>query len=304
MELALVTVLLSAATLLCLAVVMAYLLGAASKALHVPVDVRIAQVHAALPGANCGGCDYVGCSEYAEAVVVRREAITKCPVGGAATAQQVADIMDTKLEEAWPVRPIVHCAAMTKDRLQQFAYLGEQTCNAANIVAGVQGCVYGCLGLGDCVRACDYDAIHVVDGVAKVDYEPCIGCGACAKECPRNIISMTPFKSDQILAVLCANKDFGKDVLQVCKVGCTGCKNCQKASDGLITVQDNLPSINYQKYSPLPSLRVIQEKCSRESLVWVGKPSLAQMATAPNEDKPGPLKADFKTTVDQTEWRG
>jgi RnfABCDGE-type electron transport complex B subunit len=304
MSIVVVTLLLAAGTLLLLAILMSTILGTANKAFHVPVDVRIEKVNAVLPAANCGGCDYVGCNEYAEAVVNDGEACDKCPVGGDGVAQKVAGIMGVELSESHPVRPIVHCAAKTADRLQQRDYQGEQTCNSANVVAGVQGCVYGCLGKGDCVDACDYDAIHVIDGVAVVDYVECIGCGACAKVCPRNIITMTPFKADRILAVLCASKDFGKEVQAVCNVGCTGCKSCMKVSEGLITVKDNLPTIDYQKYDPGFSLQVIQDKCRRESMVWIGKPTPKDLAATADKELPARLEADFKTSVDQTEWRG
>ena len=304
MSIVAITVLLAAATLLLLAVVMSSVLGAANKAFHVPVDIRIEKVNAALPGANCGGCDRVGCNEYAEAVVNEGAPPDKCPVGGADVAAQVASIMGVEITEGYPLRPVVHCIATTAQRLQQTPYHGEQTCHSANVVGGIQGCVYGCLGLEDCVRVCDYDAIHVIDGVARVDYEKCIGCGACVKACPRNIISQVPFKADRILARLCANLDFGKEVSAVCEVGCIGCKACSKVSEGLISMEGNLPVIDYEKYHPGLKLAVIVDKCPRESLVMIGKPSPRDLAATAGEELPARVEADFKTTVDQTEWRG
>jgi electron transport complex protein RnfB len=303
MDPASVTVILAAAILLALGVVMSTVLGVANKVFHVPVDLRVERVIEALPGANCGGCNYVGCSEYAEAVVYKGEAVDKCTVGGAAVAAELAAIMGVELRESWPVRPIVHCGATTEQRLQRAPYDGEQTCHAANLVSGVQGCVYGCLGLGDCVRACDYDAIHIEDGVAVVDYLECIGCGACAKACPRNIISMVPFKADRILAVRCANRDFGKEVMAVCTVGCTGCKACMRADPVLISMDGHLPVLDYGKYDPAVNLQVIPEKCKRGSMVWIGKPTAKDLAEAVGE-LPHIQQADFKTTVDETEWRG
>ena len=106
--------------------------------------------------------------------------------------EMMGGIMGVDVSGALPFRPVVHCVARKGDKHQLFEYRGEQTCGAANIVAGVQGCTYGCLGTGDCVRACDYGAIRVVDGLATVDYEKCVGCKACAKVCPRNVITMVP----------------------------------------------------------------------------------------------------------------
>lgn len=299
-----VTILLAAVTLLALAVLMSIVLGVANKAFHVPVDLRLEKVSAVLPGANCGACDYVGCGEYAEAVVMKGEVIDKCPVGGAGVTRQVGEIMGMSVEEGFPVRPIVHCIATTSQRLKQTPYHGEPTCNAANLVGGIQGCVYGCLGLGDCVVVCDYDAIHMIDGVAVIDYVKCIGCGACVKACPRSIISQVPFKADRILAVQCANKDFGKEVQEVCEVGCTGCKSCARANPDLISIVDNLPVIDYKKYDPKASLQVVQDKCRRESMVWIGKPTPRQLELTEGEAMPARQEAEFKTTVDQTEWRG
>ncbi len=304
MSIVVVTLVLAAGTLLLLAILMTSILGKANQAFHVPVDIRIEKVNAALPGANCGGCDYVGCNEYAEAVVGAGEVPDKCPVGGSDVSRKVAAIMGVEIDESWPVRPVVHCAATRSQRLQQTKYEGEQTCHAANMVAGIQGCVYGCLGLNDCVVVCDYDAIHVIDGLAQIDYEKCIGCGACVKACPRHIISQIPFKADRILARLCANEDFGKEVSAVCEVGCMGCKACSRVSEGLITMESNLPVINYEKYDPKLSLTVIQEKCPRESLVWVGKPTPKDLAATEHEQLPARAEADFDTTVDRADWRG
>ena len=301
----LTVILLAGGTMLLLAVVAGYLLGLANKVFHVEIDPRIEAINAALPGANCGGCGFVGCMSYAEAVAGGKAPPTKCTVGGEACAREIAAIMGVEVTQSWPYRPAVHCRATYADRLGRHPYLGEKTCTAANLVSGVQGCSYGCLGFGDCMRACDFDAIHVVNGLATVDYEKCVGCGACAKACPRNIISMTPFKKERMLIIGCSNKDFGKDVRAVCKVGCIGCKACAKAC-GLFTVTDNLPRIDYDQYDPetMDAAQLAITKCPAKGIIYVGKPTRQDLEKVADEKAPALVEADFKTTVDKTEWKG
>jgi RnfABCDGE-type electron transport complex B subunit len=300
-----VTVGLSAGTLLAMAVVLSYILGWASRKFHVEVDPRVTAILAALPAANCGGCGFVGCSDYAEAIVGADAPVNKCPVGGESCATEVAGIMGVELTDTLPYRPIVHCGAHTEDKLQRHEYRGEQTCAAVNLVSGVQGCIYGCLGYGDCTRACSYDAILIRDGLATVDYDKCIGCMACAKACPRNIITMSPFKFERVLAVSCSNKDFGKAVKDVCKVGCVGCKACAKACS-LFTIQDNLSSINYDAYCQEYSedLHKAFEKCPQKRLMLVGKPSAKHLEETKDMAVPELVEADFRTTADDMEWWG
>jgi electron transport complex protein RnfB len=257
-----VTIGLSAATMLTIGVVLTTILGWANKKFYVDVDHRVLDIINVLPGANCGGCGYVGCGEYAEAVALEHEAVDKCTVGGQHCAQAVAAIMGVEVGETLPYRPIVHCGAGYGDRLGRTAYRGDMTCNAANLVTDVQGCTYGCLGFGDCTRACQFDALHIIDGLAAVDYENCVGCGACAKVCPRNIISITPFKAERMLAVTCTNKDRGKDVIAVCNVGCIGCGACARTSH-LFTLVDNLSTFDYDAYTPECSLEVL-DACSQK----------------------------------------
>lgn len=301
----LVTIGLAAGTLLSMAVVLTFVLGWANRKFQVDVDRRVLAIIDALPGANCGGCGYVGCGEYAEAVALEHEAVNKCTVGGQNCALAVADIMGVKVGETLPYRPIVHCGAHYPDRLGRNEYRGEMNCASANLVTDVQGCTYGCLGFGDCTRACDFDAIHIVDGLATVDYDKCVGCGACAKACPRNIITITPFKSESMLAVTCSNKDKGKDVIAVCNVGCIGCGACARASD-LFKLENNLSTINYDAYDPTCSLEVLDacKKCKRQRLVFVGKPTDDDLNRAGDLKSPAVVEPDFKTTVDDTEWRG
>jgi len=94
-------------------------------------------------------------------------------------------------------------------------------------------CKYGCLGYGDCTRACAFDAIHIVDGIAKVDREKCVGCGACAAVCPNAVISIIP-EHKRKPVVLCQNKDKGADTRKACTAGCIGCMKCAKACPNAI----------------------------------------------------------------------
>lgn len=298
-----ITIILAAVVLAALAVAMAYVLGWANRAFHVEVDPKVEAIIEVLPGANCGGCGYVGCAEYAEAVAKGEAEIGLCAPGGAGCSERLAQIMGVELDETYPYRAVVHCAAHLDARLQRMPYDGEPTCAAANLVAGVQGCTYGCLGFGDCTRACDYDAIHLVDGLATVDYEKCIGCKACARACPRNIITMVPFKAERMLVVACSNQDRGPDVKEVCTVGCIGCGTCSRNAE-LMQMEGNLPVIDYDRYDDQADFTAAREKCPREGMLYVGKPSPEDLAAVAGQDLPERIEADFNTTVDQTEWRG
>ena len=300
-----VTIGLAAGTMLAMAFVVSYVLGWANRKFAIEVDSRVEAVLEVLPGANCGGCGFLGCSDYAVAVVADGAPVNKCPVGGDSCAAAVADIMGVEVGGTLPFRPIIHCGARLEDRLGRTEYKGEKRCASANLVADIQGCTFGCLGFGDCTRACNYDALHIVDGLAVVDYEKCIGCGACAKVCPRNIITITPFRAKQIMAVGCSNKDKGKDVMSVCKVGCIGCKACSRLSE-IITIEDNLSVVDYDHYNAesMPDLFKAIDKCPRNRLVFVGKPTPEEAAAAMEFEAPDIVTPDFKTTVDDTEWRG
>lgn len=299
---------LAAGTMLALALTAAAVLSWANRAFHVEVDPRVLAVSAALPGANCGGCGYIGCGEYAEAVARGEAAVDLCAPGGTSCAQAVAALMGVDVEPSWPYRAVVHCAAKRDQRLQRVEYSGEPSCSAANLVSGIQGCTYGCLGLGDCADVCPFDALDIVDGLAVINYENCTGCGKCVEVCPRNIISRIPFKASQVLIVACSNQDFGNDVREVCNVGCIGCKACERVSP-LFAMAGHLPVLDYEGYDPkspeqATSLGQSVEKCPMESLLWVGKPTARDILAVADEELPTRVRADFETTVDKAEWWG
>ncbi|MEA1949881.1 MAG: RnfABCDGE type electron transport complex subunit B [Planctomycetota bacterium] len=260
---------LAAAVLVILAIVVGYILGWANRAFHVEVDPAVAKINEALPGANCGGCGYVGCSEYAEAVAAGQTATTLCAPGGNACSQTLADILGVEAQQTEKQLAVVHCGATVDERLGIAAYDGEKTCAAANLVAGVQGCAYGCLGYGDCARACPYDAIHVENGLAAVDRDKCLGCNNCVAACPRGVISMVPFGSERTLVVTCSNRDFGPDVKLVCQTGCIGCKACAKVSDA-VAMNGNLPVIDYDKLETDGDLEAVVAKCPMNALAVAG----------------------------------
>lgn len=277
-------ILLAGGTMLGLAVVSGFLLGWANRVFHVAVDPRIEAINAALPGANCGGCGFVGCAPYAEAVAAGKAPPNQCTVGGASVAAVLAEIMGVEVGHSWPSRPIVHCCARSDDKFGVVKdYRGERTCVAANLVGSLQGCAYGCLSLGDCVAACEFGAIHMVDGLPIVDYEKCVGCGACARACPRNIIEMVAFKADRVYAVACMNRDFGKDVKAVCKVGCIGCSLCAKTSP-VFQMQGHLAQVRYDHHDPIDAkiAQTAMEKCPTKCILLVGKPASPQPISSEN----------------------
>ena len=198
-------------TMLGLGIGFAVVLLIASEKLKVEVDPKIEQIHEVLPNLDCGACGFAGCGQYAKAVLERPELIGKCAPGGAETADKIAKILNLQISESGPSRrPVIHCRAHSEDKTYYGKYEGIQTCTSANALANVQACKFGCVGFGDCVNACKFDALSIVDGLATVDYDKCTGCGACSKACPRNLISMVPFSQENMMVVACNSKESGK----------------------------------------------------------------------------------------------
>lgn len=239
------------------------LLAVASKIFAVKEDERIPLVTEALPGANCGGCGYAGCSAYANAVVNDGAPVSACPVGGAAVAAKIAAIMGVEADTGEKRVARVLCMGNTERAAQKYEYDGPADCHTANrLGAGPKMCSYGCIGLGSCVKVCKFNAITVENGVAKVDMDKCTACGACVKECPKGIIKILPQSSSY--TVLCHSKDKGKMVTKACGAGCIGCGICAKnCPSGAITIENNIAVIDEEK---CVKCGVCAEKCPRKCI--------------------------------------
>ena len=148
----------------------ALLLTIASKAFYVKVDERVTQVRAILPGANCGGCGFAGCDDYANAVVTdENQSCSACSVGGAACAEQIAELLgrNAGAEEKQVARVTCNGSCGATGKIAE--YQGLMSCKAAKTYFSGNGqCQFGCIGLGDCAAVCDFNAIGVIDGVAIV----------------------------------------------------------------------------------------------------------------------------------------
>jgi electron transport complex protein RnfB len=259
-------------TMLVLGLGFAIVLLIASEKLKVHQDEKVERILAALPNINCGACGCAGCQEYAKAVVTDLTLLGRCFPGGTNTMQKVAEILNLQISNSGPAkRPIVHCRAHTSDKTFYAEYQGIPTCTSANALVNVQACKFGCLGfVGDCVSACKFDALNVVDGLATINYEKCTGCGACSKACPRNLIEMVSFSYENMMTVACRNKENGKTTRAMCKVGCIACGLCAKQTD-LFTVEDNLARLDYSKYQPNEQTEAAMNKCPTGVIVYRGK---------------------------------
>lgn len=224
------------------------LLFVASRAFAVKVDPRVEGVLEALPGINCGGCGYPGCSGYAEAVVKAGAAVDLCAPGGPGAAGAIAGIMGVAFEEGERKVSVLACRGTRELAREKYEYHGVADCRAAALVhEGPKACRFGCLGLGSCVPACPFGAIVMgEDGIPHVIEELCTACGKCVTVCPRNLFTLRSEK--QTVVVACASHDPGKLVGKACKVGCIGCRRCEKACKfDAIHVVDGLAVIDYEK---------------------------------------------------------
>ncbi|MGI6028290.1 MAG: RnfABCDGE type electron transport complex subunit B [Candidatus Heteroscillospira sp.] len=242
------------------------LLAIASKIFAVEVDERQELIAEVLPGANCGGCGFAGCSAYAAAVVAGEAPTNKCAAGGNAAAAKIAAIMGQEAAATEKMVAHVKCSAHTGHSQKKFEYSGLTDCLAAMRLGGGQGpneCPNGCIGFGTCVKACPFDAIHIVDGIAEVDHEKCVGCQSCVAICPKHVIDMVPYEAP--VTVGCASTQKGAVTRKVCDIGCIGCKICEKTCESdAIHVTDNLAYIDYAKCTHCGKCA---EKCPRHIIM-------------------------------------
>ncbi|MDP2941878.1 MAG: RnfABCDGE type electron transport complex subunit B [Candidatus Omnitrophota bacterium] len=222
-------------------------LALASKKFAVRSDPRLDKILGLLPGSNCGACGGAGCFGFVESVLSGKLGVDACRVSGEEVKAEIARLLGRKLEQKVKKVALPRCNGGAKVK-ERFIYRGIKTCAAANLVLGGQkACVFGCLGFGDCVRACPFGAIKIPrENLPVVDEKKCKACNKCVAACPKKLFTLAPVTGKVYVA--CGSHDAGKDTREVCPVGCIACGLCQKACKfDAIHVLDNLAVIDYQK---------------------------------------------------------
>ncbi len=244
---------------------LATMLVLANRKLYVEEDPRIDVVEEMLPHANCGACGYPGCRPFAEALVGGDTLPGKCTVSNDEARSAIAGFLGVDVGAEDRVVARLACAGGVNVARNRAHYEGHQTClAAAQVAGGGKGCFWGCLGLGDCARACDFDAIAMDrHSLPEVDNDRCTACGDCVEVCPKDLFSLQPVSRHLWLA--CRNHERGDEILANCEVACTACERCVMDAPGLLTMQDNLPVIDYTH----PQNRQAIERCPTGAIVWM-----------------------------------
>jgi electron transport complex protein RnfB len=244
------TVLVTIICLSLLALFSAVILYFIAQKFKVFEDPRIDRVQEVLPAANGGGCGFAGCRNFAEALV-KAETFENlnCPVGGAAVMEEAAKILGKVAPIVDPTVAVLLCNGTPDKRPRTSVYDGVQDCRIIhNLYIGDTDCSYGCLGNGDCVRACTFDAMYMnyESGLPVIIDDKCVSCGACVKACPRNLIELRKkAKKDRKIYVACSNCDKGGPARRACKVACIACYKCVKVCEfDAITIENNLAYID------------------------------------------------------------
>ncbi|MDR0714022.1 MAG: RnfABCDGE type electron transport complex subunit B [Bacteroidales bacterium] len=244
------TILFTIATLSLIGIVAAVVLYFVAQKFKVHEDPRIDEVAEVLPGANCGGCGFAGCRNFAEAAVKADELSTLfCPVGGNTTMTAVAQIVGKTVEAKESPVAVVRCGGSFKQRPRTSIYDGAPSCGIVHaLYTGDTNCPYGCLGCGDCAAACSFGALTIdaETGLPVVTENICTGCGTCVKACPRNIIELRRRdKKYRRIFVSCVNREKGGIARKYCSSACIGCGKCAKVCNfEAIKVENNLAYIN------------------------------------------------------------
>ena len=245
-------------------VLLGLLIGFVAKLFAVETDPRIEEVEELLPGANCGGCGFAGCSDFAKAVVGDNAEPGGCPVNSSENSTAIGKLLGKSAGDGGKKVAIVLCGGDNNSAKKSVGYNGIKDCqSAATVAGGDKGCEYGCLGFASCARACPFNAIEMRNGLAIVHAELCVGCGKCVATCPRNLIKLIPAEAE--VHIFCSSPEKGAAKKKVCSVPCIGCRKCVKAAEeGQMVVNGFLIDVNYD--NP-PSKEIIEvAKCPTKCL--------------------------------------
>ena len=247
------TILWTVIVLTALGLVLSLVLFWVARKFKVEEDPRIDEIEKTLPGANCGGCGFAGCRAFADAAVKAGNLDANfCPVGGNEVMKKVAVILGCEITEAAPKVAVVRCNGTCANRPRINEYGGAQSCKVkAALYGGDTGCLFGCLGCGDCVAACAFGALSMnpETGLPEVDENKCTACGKCVAACPKRIIELrAKGPRGMRMYVSCTNRDKGPVARKACSAACIGCGLCAKTCrHEAITVTDNVAYIDYAK---------------------------------------------------------
>ena len=219
------------------------LLSLMEKKASLTRDTKKKKIYALLPGANCGGCGFAGCSEFADGILKEGVRPVRCTAITRESIMKIEKLCHMTLKNEDRLIAHVMCAGGSGAK-DKYIYEGIRDCRiAAKLAGGTKFCPDGCTGLGNCEKVCAFDAIHVLDGVAVVDPDKCHSCSLCVSACPKGLIRMVPYSSH--FGVHCTAKLKGADVLRSCNAGCIGCKKCEKVCTvGAILVENNCARID------------------------------------------------------------
>jgi ferredoxin len=187
---------------------------------------------------------------------------------------QAAKILGREAPVVEPLVAVLLCNGSPEFRPNTSKYDGVRDCRIAHsLYLGETDCSFGCMGHGDCVRACTFDAIHMnpATGLPEVNDEKCTSCGACVKACPRNLIELRKkAKKDRKIYVACSNCDKGGPARRACKVACIGCGKCVKICQfDAIRMENNLAYIDSFKCT---FCRKCVEECPTGSILEINFP--------------------------------
>lgn len=252
-----------------IAAVLAAGLGIASRTLEVETDPRVDEVNECLPGANCGACGYAGCDAFAEAVVEEEAPVDGCPVGGSDVAEEIADILGKEAGSSEELVAQLLCQGGEEETTSGATYEGINSCVAAGEIDLIaKDCSYGCLGFGDCVEVCQFDALKMGEnGLPVVDEEACTACNNCVKECPQDLFVLAPGGGEN--HIRCRSHDPGGTVNRICDVGCIACQQCVKVCPiSAIEMEDNLAVLDYEECI---NCGLCAEKCPKDTIEFHGE---------------------------------